>query len=97
MQTINIDGYDYIGTISIPSLNLNLPVLDTWDYVESSKYFSWERYFNDLLTDVTKNTIAAYNKDKLNNYYRSEKFYKRVLQECPELAKQFLIERYVNE
>ena len=32
MQTINIDGYDYIGTISIPSLNLNLPVLDTWDY-----------------------------------------------------------------
>ena len=32
MQTIKIDGYDYIGTISIPSLNLNLPVLDTWDY-----------------------------------------------------------------
>lgn len=70
---------------------------DTWDYVESSKYFSWERYFTDLLTETTKNTIAAYNKDKLNNYYRSDKFYKRVLQECPELAKQFLIERYVNE
>ena len=61
---------------------------DTWDYVESSKYFSWERYFTDLLTETTKNTIAAYNKDKLNNYYRSDKFYKRVLQECPELAKQ---------
>ena len=26
--------------------------------------------------------------DKLNNYYRSDKFYKRVLQEYPELAKQ---------
>lgn len=93
------ESFEYLllRTKLIPVKELNNILLNTWDYVESSKYFSWERYFNDLLTDVTKNTIAAYNKDKLNNYYRSEKFYKRVLQECPELAKQFLIERYVNE
>ncbi len=32
MSTININGYDYIGTISIPAINIDLPVLDTWDY-----------------------------------------------------------------
>lgn len=32
MDTITIDGYDYIGSISIPAININLPVLDTWDY-----------------------------------------------------------------
>ena len=32
MNTINIDGYDYIGSISIPAINIDLPILDTWDY-----------------------------------------------------------------
>ena len=27
-----IDGLDYIGTIRIPVLNLNLPVISEWDY-----------------------------------------------------------------
>ena len=32
MPVITIDGYDYIGTLEIPSLNLRLPVMDHWDY-----------------------------------------------------------------
>lgn len=32
MDTVTIDGYDYIGSISIPAINIDLPVLDTWDY-----------------------------------------------------------------
>ncbi|MDO4519849.1 MAG: sortase [Eubacteriales bacterium] len=32
MPTIRINGYDYIGYLSVPSLNLTLPVMDTWDY-----------------------------------------------------------------
>ena len=32
MHTINIDGYDYIGTIEIPSLEIRLPVMAAWDY-----------------------------------------------------------------
>ena len=32
MNTININGYDYIGSILIPAINIDLPVLDTWDY-----------------------------------------------------------------
>lgn len=32
MPTTEIDGYLYIGRVSIPSLELELPVMDTWDY-----------------------------------------------------------------
>ncbi len=32
MPTEEIDGYLYIGKVSIPTLELKLPVMDTWDY-----------------------------------------------------------------
>ena len=32
MPTEEIDGYLYIGKVTIPALELELPVMDTWDY-----------------------------------------------------------------
>lgn len=32
MTVVEIDGYGYIGYLSIPSLNLELPVMSEWDY-----------------------------------------------------------------
>lgn len=32
MPTIEIDGYKYIGFVSVPVLNLQLPVMAEWDY-----------------------------------------------------------------
>ncbi|MCD8097211.1 MAG: sortase, partial [Lachnospiraceae bacterium] len=32
MDTIEIDGYEYIGTLTIPSLELELPVMSEWSY-----------------------------------------------------------------
>lgn len=32
METIEIDGYAYIGTLSIPSYGLELPVMAEWSY-----------------------------------------------------------------
>lgn len=32
MPSIEIDGYSYIGILNIPSLELELPVMDSWDY-----------------------------------------------------------------
>lgn len=32
MPTVEINGYDYIGTLTIPVLDLELPVMDTWSY-----------------------------------------------------------------
>lgn len=32
MPTAEIDGYEYIGYLSVPALALNLPVMSEWDY-----------------------------------------------------------------
>lgn len=38
-------------------------------YILSEKYFSWERFFTNLLTEKTKNTVLAYSKRKLPARY----------------------------
>lgn len=40
-----------------------------YDYVESEKYFSWERFFTAVLINETKDTYMAYLKRKLNPAY----------------------------
>ncbi len=32
MATVEVDGYDYIGTLSIPSYGLELPIMSEWSY-----------------------------------------------------------------
>lgn len=32
MATVEVDGYEYIGTLSIPSYGLELPVMAAWSY-----------------------------------------------------------------
>lgn len=32
MTVVEIDGYGYIGYLSIPDLNINVPVMSEWDY-----------------------------------------------------------------
>lgn len=43
-----------------------------YDYVESEKYFSWERFFTAILINETKDTYMAYLKRKLNPAYLSD-------------------------
>ena len=50
MKVTNIDGEEFIGTISIPILNLELSVTSEWDYKKMKKYPC--RYYiftNDLV------------------------------------------------
>lgn len=57
METVEMDGYDYIGYVDIPSLNLRLPVMADWDYTRlkiSPCRYSGSYYTNDLV-------IAAHN------------------------------------
>lgn len=42
-------------------------------YIDSTEYFSWERYFIRLLTDYTESTYLKYKKSKLNVVYLHEK------------------------
>jgi len=52
METMNIDGENYIGTIIIPSLNLELPVMEECNYDNlrkaPCKYYG-SIYTNDLI------------------------------------------------
>lgn len=38
-------------------------------HIESSRYFSWEQYFTDLLIQLTKDTVLHYSKNRLNPAY----------------------------
>ncbi len=52
LPTITVDGYDYIGTVVIPPLEIELPVADTWDYVRlkiSPCLYKGSPYRNDLI------------------------------------------------
>jgi len=44
-----------------------------YDFIESKKYFSWERFFTALLTEETKDTYLFYSKAKLNKAYLQQK------------------------
>lgn len=57
MRILNIDGYDYIGFISIPAIDIKLPVMNEWDY--SRLKISPCRQFGSLKTDDL--VIAAHN------------------------------------
>ncbi len=39
------------------------------NFIESSQYFSWERFFMNMLVSVTKDTYLQYSKRKLNEVY----------------------------
>lgn len=43
------------------------------DFIESREYFSWERFFSDLLVQYTRGTYLHYSKRKLNEVYLHEK------------------------
>ncbi len=49
-----------------------------YNYIDSQKYFSCERYFTDLLINLTKNTVLTYKKEKLNDAYLTEKNYLKI-------------------
>ena len=52
MPTITIDGYEYIGELSIPGLDIRLPVMADWDYTRlkiSPCRYSGSYLNNDLV------------------------------------------------
>lgn len=57
MPVVDIDGYDYIGILSIPALELELPVMAEWDYARlklSPCRYAGSYFTGDLV-------IAAHN------------------------------------
>ncbi len=57
MKVVDIDGYGYIGYLSVPELNLSLPVMSEWDYTRLK--IAPCRYYGSTKTDNL--VIAAHN------------------------------------
>lgn len=57
MTEVEIDGYSYIGSLSVPCLGLELPVMSEWDYVRLK--IAPCRYAGSTKTDDL--VIAAHN------------------------------------
>lgn len=54
------------------------------EYADSKKYFSWEQFFTEYLTDITKNTYLAYSKKELNPNYLKGKIANAIENVLPE-------------
>ena len=48
-------------------------------YIESQKYFSWERFFTAFLIQKTRDSYLRYAKKELNSSYLNEKISERIL------------------
>jgi hypothetical protein len=65
------------GIVDIADLN---KILDnTEDYVESSKFFSWERFFTELLVKNTQDSYLKYSKSRLNHAYLQKSISDKIL------------------
>ena len=54
-------------------------------YIDSESYFSWERYFTELLeTETREDRIKKYSKSELNSYYLGDKNVSAILKVMPE-------------
>lgn len=49
------------------------------EYIDSKKFFSWERYFTKLLADKTEGSYLKYRKSILNETYLHEKNKQKIL------------------
>ena len=69
-----------IGSSDIPDI-LDHPE----DYIDSSVYFSWERFFNALLEEKTADDARMrYNKIRLADYYLTDRSIRMILNVIPE-------------
>jgi hypothetical protein len=52
--------------------NLQAMLASPAEYIDSEKFFSWEQFFTEILTESTGGTVYQYNKKKLAPVYLHE-------------------------
>ncbi len=52
---------------------------ETYEFVESSEYMSWEQFYTALLINKTKDTYLAYSKRAINKAYLAEHVQKQIV------------------
>ncbi len=87
------ESFEYLilksGVVSSPNLEAILEA--TSEYVESSQYISWERFFTDLLINITKDTMYPYSKHHLVPYYLSEGNINKITAQFPDAIRDNLL------
>ncbi len=63
----------------IPDGELKKILDDPAEYIESSEYFSWERFFTRLLVEKTLSSYLKYAKERLNPSYLQEGISKKII------------------
>lgn len=63
--------------------DISLILEEPQNYIESSLYFSWERFFTAVLTDRSKDSYLSYNKRKLNPVYLQEHEKNQIIRVTP--------------
>lgn len=58
---------------------------DPSEYIESEKYFSWERFFTAVLIERTKDSYMAYAKRKINPVYLEKKVKEAILKQMEKI------------
>lgn len=69
----------------ITGKNLNTILEKPEEFIESDKYFSWERFFTKLLVMLTKDTYLKYAKRKLNAAYLQESISSKIIRQIAEI------------
>lgn len=79
------ESFEYLILKSglFPSGELSEILEATSDYVECKKYESWERFFTELLVEMTSETPYKYTKHILNDYYLQEKNIRQIVKQFP--------------
>lgn len=68
--------------------NLNEVLANPENYIESSVYFSWERFFTDYLRNATKdNRLQRYNKSRLSAFYTKGQVQKDIINTLPDVLR----------
>ena len=69
-----------------PDVGVQNMLLNPAEYIECSKFFSWEQFFTAELVERSKGSYLAYNKSKLNVAYLDEKTVQAVKGVLPDLG-----------
>lgn len=83
------ESFEYLILKSglIKSAELSEILDKTSDYVDCRRYESWEQFFTDLLILLTKDTVARYSKESLNQYYLHDKNRGKIIEQFPGILK----------
>lgn len=69
----------------IADKNLNGILDRPENFIESSQYFSWERYFTELLVSLTKDSWLKYSKRKLNEVYLHKDISSKIIKQMKKI------------